>query len=90
MCCQGDKRVNVYSPLAMAHTIWVREHNRIEQKLHELNPHWDGERLYQETRRIVAAEWQYTVFNEYLPIIVGDDAMITYGLQLTKTGYWNG
>ena len=72
------------------HTIWVRQHNRIEQKLHELNPHWNGERLYQETRRITSALWVFTVYNEYLPIIVGPHAMRAYGLELVSDGYWNG
>jgi len=68
----------------------VRLHNRIEQKLHQLNPHWDGERLYQETRRVVIAIWEFTVYNEYLPVILGSNAMQDYGLQLLSTGYWNG
>ena len=72
------------------HTVWMREHNRIEQKLHELNPHWNGARLYQETRRIVVAEWQVTVFKEYLPSVIGADAMRAYDLQLADTGCWNG
>jgi len=82
--------VNDWSGLATQHTIWVRQHNRIEQKLYELNRHWNGERLYQETRRIIIALWQFVAFNEYLPIIVGHDAMHAQGLQLVHTGYWNG
>jgi len=82
--------VNEWSGLATQHTIWVREHNRIEQKLHEVNPHWNGERLFQETRRIVNALWQFAIYNEYLPIVVGHEAMQAYGLQLVSTGYWNG
>ena len=82
--------MNEWIGLIIQHTLWVREHNRIERKLHELNPHWGGEQLFQETRRIVVALWQYSVYNEYLPVIVGDDAMQAYGLQLVDTGYWNG
>ena len=90
LMCLGDGRANEWAGLTTQHTIWVREHNRIEQKLHELNPHWNGERLYQETRRIIIAIWQFTVYNEYLPIIVGDHAMQAYRIQLADIGYWNG
>jgi len=68
----------------------MRQHNHIENTLHKLNPHWDGERLYQETRRIVVALWQFTVYNEYLPVILGPEAMRAHGLQLVGDGYWNG
>ena len=82
--------MNEWSGLTTQHTIWVRQHNRIEEKLHELNPHWNGERLFQETRRIIVGMWQYIVYTEYLPIIVGPRAMKAYGLNLVDTGYWNG
>ena len=29
------------------HTMWVRQHNRVEDELHLINPHWDGEKLFQ-------------------------------------------
>jgi len=86
----GDGRVNEWPGLTSLHTIWVREHNRIERKLHEINRHWNGERLYQEARRIVIAEWQHSVYNEWLPIVLGCDVMRAYGLQTADTGYWNG
>ena len=86
----GDGRANEWSGLATQHTVWMRQHNRIEQKLHELNRHWDGERLFQETRRIIVAQWQVSVFKEYLPNVIGTDVMRRYGLQLASTGYWNG
>ena len=41
------------------HTVWVREHNRVAIiiGLKALNPSFDDERLYQDARRIVVAEW---------------------------------
>lgn len=37
-------------------TLWVREHNRLAKQLHDINPHWTDEIIFQEARRIVSAE----------------------------------
>ena len=67
----GDIRVNEQVGLTAMHTIWYREHNRVARLLLGLNPHWDDERLYQEARLIVTAEWQHVVYTEYVPKVVG-------------------
>ena len=72
------------------HTIWAREHNRIEEQLQLINPHWDGERLFQETRRIIIALFQHVVSNEFLPTVLGPDVMRRFRLGTVKNGYYTG
>lgn len=76
--------------LATHHLLWMREHNRVEESLHRMNPHWNGEKLYQETRRLVGAMWQNVIYAEFLPILLGPTIMERYGLYLKDRGYWNG
>ncbi|BES92212.1 Animal haem peroxidase [Nesidiocoris tenuis] len=86
----GEIRVNEQLVLACMHTLMAREHNRVAHALAQVNPHWDDETLYQESRRIVIATVQHITFNEFLPILLGKEVMDKFGLLLTKEGYWDG
>ena len=88
--CLGDTRANEFMVLTTQHIIWVREHNRIEEILFQLNPHWDGERLFQESRRIIIGMWQHMVYKEYLPVLFGPVVMKQLELEVQDTGFWNG
>lgn len=70
----GDIRANEQVGLLAMHTIWLREHNRIARELREMNPHWNGEKLYQEARRIVGAEMQHITYQHWFPHIFGAGA----------------
>ncbi len=65
-------RVNEQPGLTMIQNLLLREHNRIADILRKLNPKWNDEIVYQESRRIVAAEIQHITYNEWLPLILGD------------------
>ncbi|XP_029163989.1 peroxidasin homolog [Nylanderia fulva] len=67
----GDIRANEQVGLLAMHTIWLREHNRLARALREMNPHWNGEKLYQEARRIVGAEMQHITYQHWLPRVFG-------------------
>ncbi|XP_066271799.1 peroxidasin-like [Branchiostoma lanceolatum] len=75
----GDVRANEVNTLIASHTIWVREHNRLARELKRINPHWDGEKIYQEARKIVGAMMQHITFTEYLPKILGPIGMDQIG-----------
>ena len=63
----GDIRANEQVGLLAMHTIWLREHNRIARSLRDMNPQWNGEKLYQEARKIVGAEMQHITYQQWIP-----------------------
>ena len=67
----GDVRVLEHVSLTALQAIFVREHNRVVDALAQVNPQWDGERLYLEARNIVIAEVQQITYYEYLPALYG-------------------
>ncbi|XP_037084910.1 chorion peroxidase-like [Pollicipes pollicipes] len=83
----GDVRSNEQSGLAMMHTIWLREHNRIARALASINRCWNDERLFQEARRIVGAELQHIVYNEWLPLVIGRRYMQKLNIETQRRGY---
>ncbi|MGB7440461.1 MAG: peroxidase family protein [Coleofasciculaceae cyanobacterium] len=67
----GDVRANENAVLTSIHTLFVREHNRLAERLAELNPYWTDEQLYQRARQLNIAQIQSITFNEYLPALLG-------------------
>lgn len=85
----GDVRVNVIPSLGAMQTLLVREHNRIASELQSRNSQWDTEKIFQETRKIMGALLQHISYNEWLPLVVGDDAVNRYNLSSTSQGHSN-
>lgn len=63
------------------HTILLKEHNRIATILSDLNPTWSDSTLFLEARRAVIAEIQHITYNEFLPIILGQQLTNKDGLK---------
>ncbi len=87
MVC-GDVRANENSLLASVHTLWLREHNWLCDSLAQTHPTYDDEALYQAARRLLIAELQHVVYDEWLPALgirlgaeVGYDAEVHPGIS---------
>lgn len=83
----GDVRVNQHITLVAIHLLFAREHNRIAEELHKLNPKWSDESIFEETRRIVVAEIQHITYSEWLPLVIGQAAMQRFSLFTQPQGY---
>ena len=77
----GDVRANEQIGLTAMHVLFVREHNRWAEILKSANPGWTGGRIYQFARMLVGAEIQAITYREFLPLLLGANALPPY------TGY---
>ena len=74
----GDERVNENPELTSLQTLFVREHNRVAAKIAAANPSLTDEEIYQRARAWVIAEIQVITYKEWLPSLLGANAMPAY------------
>lgn len=67
----GDVRANEQVNLTVVHTLFVREHNRLADRIADRFPKLSDEQVYQVARRLVGAEIQAITYEEYLPAVLG-------------------
>jgi hypothetical protein len=77
----GDTRANENLELTALETLFVRNHNQIATQLQQEHPNWTDEQLYQEARKINIAQYQEIIYNEWIPAVLGPNALSQY------TGY---
>jgi peroxidase len=74
----GDIRANEQVGLTSMHTLFMREHNRIVGLLAKEFPTLTDEQLYQAGRAIVNGEEQHITYFEFLPTLLGSNAIPPY------------
>ena len=85
----GDVRAREMPGLAAMHTLFVREHNRVCDLIAAKVPNEDEEYYFENARRIVIAEMQNIVYGEYLPVVLGEEAMRDSGIgKLINGGFY--
>jgi hypothetical protein len=74
----GDVRVAENPSLTALQTLFLREHNYQVDLLHEQHPGWTGDQLYNQAKAIVNAEIAHITYSEFLPHLIGPDALSAY------------
>ncbi|GMT15570.1 hypothetical protein PFISCL1PPCAC_6867, partial [Pristionchus fissidentatus] len=76
----GDSRNSLQPGLIPIHTIYLRQHNKWASQIRQLRPTWSDNLVYEETRRLLVAMYQYHIYADYLPKVVGTKLMAQYDL----------
>ncbi len=74
----GDVRANEQLGLTSMHTLFMREHNRIARTIFESNPDLTDEQIFWNARKRVIAILQSITYNEFLPALLGPNALRPY------------
>ncbi|MCG8460020.1 MAG: hypothetical protein MI919_27375 [Holophagales bacterium] len=74
----GDVRANEQLGLTAMHTLFVREHNRLAGRIAERDPDLDGDAVSERARAQVGAPMQVITYREFLPALLGPDALAPY------------
>ena len=76
----GDIRANEHAVLTAMHTLFMREHNRLCDRVIEKHPILLGkdEEIFQLARKLVGAMMQAITYKEFIPTLLGKDALSQY------------
>ena len=74
----GDVRANEHVGLTALHTLFVREHNRLAAAIASENRELTGHEIFELARKIVGAQMQAITYHEFLPLLLGTEALEPY------------
>jgi hypothetical protein len=74
----GDIRAAENTALTSVQTLFAREHNRLVDVLANEDPSLTEDELFAAARMRVEAQVQAITYNEWLPLLVGEDALDRY------------
>ncbi|KAL7044613.1 hypothetical protein ACKWTF_002002 [Chironomus riparius] len=83
-------RCNEAGAIGALHLILLKEHNRIAEELAQLNPDWSDSTLFLEARRVLIAQIQHITYNEFLPILLGQQTVTKDELRLVSNKHYSG
>lgn len=86
----GELRTEENIHLTTIQTIFLREHNRIANKLSILNPTCKDETIFQETRKIMIAMFQHIIYKDWLSALLGPELYQEFNLAPLNEGYFMG
>jgi peroxidase len=75
----GDVRANEQLALLSLHTLFMREHNYWAVRFMMGDPGLSGDEIYQRARAYVGAEMQVITYREFLPLLLGANALSSHG-----------
>ncbi|XP_014396031.1 PREDICTED: LOW QUALITY PROTEIN: peroxidasin homolog, partial [Myotis brandtii] len=85
MCFHQKYRTHDGTCNNLQHPMWgasLTAFERLLKSVYEnvaLNPHWDGDTLYHEARKIVGAQMQHITYQHWLPKVLGEVGMKMLG-----------
>ena len=77
----GDHRNSESPGVNTLYTLFLREHNRVAERLASTNKHWDNETIFQETKKIIVALIQHITYTEFLELLLDQETRDMYYLN---------
>ena len=73
--CWATRATTRIGSLRAMHSIFLRFHNLLADRLRERHPNWTGDAVFAEAQRQVRLHYQWAVLTDFLPTIVGQDSV---------------